>query len=168
MKHPDLGERLAAGMAAAADAIAALQTIDAPLDWVDEVIDADGDAIKTDEAAYIAAVSADTIRRRADAAAAAGKPFGILMAGALWLFSEEITNSAVAAARIDRNHDGDRGLGVASLRNQEHINHQQGAHRHHGNFSEKKSDAEVDRRSQGACNPQYAAERQTRRRAGVV
>jgi hypothetical protein len=62
VKHPDLGERLAA----AADAIAALQTIDAPLDWVDEVIDADGDAIKTDEAAYIAAVSADTIRRRAD------------------------------------------------------------------------------------------------------
>jgi hypothetical protein len=57
-------------------------------DWLDEVLDAGGDALKSDEAAYVADMSADTVRRRAEAAADAGRPIAVLMAGALWLFSE--------------------------------------------------------------------------------
>src|SRR5674476_1478262 len=56
-------------------------------DWLAQLLDADGDARKSDEAGFIADVHADTIRRRAEAAAAAGKPIGILLAGAMWIFS---------------------------------------------------------------------------------
>jgi hypothetical protein len=57
-------------------------------DWLDEVLDAGGDALKSDEAAYVADMSTDTMRRRAEAAADAGRPIAVLMAGAMWLFSE--------------------------------------------------------------------------------
>jgi hypothetical protein len=56
-------------------------------DWLDQLLDADGDALKSDEAGFIADVHPDTMRRRAEAAAAAGKPIGILLAGAMWIFS---------------------------------------------------------------------------------
>jgi hypothetical protein len=57
-------------------------------DWLDQILEANGDALKSDDAAFVAGVSADTARRRAEAAAVAGKPIAVLMAGALWLFSE--------------------------------------------------------------------------------
>jgi len=57
-------------------------------DWLDECLEADGDGLKTDEAAAIAGVSADTIRRRCEAAGAAGKPIGVLQARAVWLISQ--------------------------------------------------------------------------------
>jgi hypothetical protein len=52
-------------------------------DWVDAYND--GEAFGSDVAAFICGCSPDTIRRRADAAAAAGQPLGILNAG-VWLF----------------------------------------------------------------------------------
>jgi hypothetical protein len=51
-------------------------------DWVDAHLD--GVAFGSDVAAFICGCSPDTIRRRADAAAAAGQPLGILLAG-VWL-----------------------------------------------------------------------------------
>jgi hypothetical protein len=54
-------------------------------DWVDEWVD--GDAIRTDEAAYIGGCSAQTVRRDAVAAAAAGKPIGRLISKSVWLIS---------------------------------------------------------------------------------
>src|ERR1035437_211013 len=57
-------------------------------DWLDQILEANGDALKSDDAAFVAGVSADTMRGRAEAAAVAGKPIAVLMAGALWLFSE--------------------------------------------------------------------------------
>ena len=80
----DLADRLEADVAEAA---AALRQIAPGRDWLDQLLDADGDALKSDEAGFIADVHADTIRRRAEAAAAAGKPIGILLAGAMWIFS---------------------------------------------------------------------------------
>jgi len=85
MPDPDLIERL---QSVTADAVATLRKIAAPRDWLDEVFAADGDALKSDEAAYIWDVHVDTARRRAEAAAATGKPVGLLMAGAVYLFSE--------------------------------------------------------------------------------
>jgi hypothetical protein len=54
-------------------------------DWVDEWVE--GDAIRTDEAAFIAGCSAQTIRRDAAAATAAGKPIGRLISKSVWLIS---------------------------------------------------------------------------------
>jgi hypothetical protein len=54
-------------------------------DWVDEWIE--GDAIRTDEAAFIGGCSAQTVRREAAAAAAAGKPIGRLISRSVWLIS---------------------------------------------------------------------------------
>lgn len=47
----------------------------------------DGECIDSDEAAFIAGTSRQTIRRRADAAATAGKPIGVLLAKSVWLIS---------------------------------------------------------------------------------
>jgi hypothetical protein len=68
-------------------AAAVLRQTATPRDWLDQLLDADGDALKSDEAGFIADVHPDTMRRRAEAAAAAGKPIGILLAGAMWIFS---------------------------------------------------------------------------------
>ena len=54
-------------------------------DWVDEWVE--GDAIRTDEAAFIAGCSAQTVRRDAAAAAAIGKPIGRLISKSVWLIS---------------------------------------------------------------------------------
>jgi hypothetical protein len=54
-------------------------------DWVDGWIE--GDAIRTDEAATIAGCSAQTIRRDAAAAMAAGRPIGRLISKSVWLIS---------------------------------------------------------------------------------
>lgn len=75
---PDLLERAAAEM----------RQLAAPAcgDWVDAFVD--GDAIGTDFAAYVCDCSAQTIRRRATDAAAAGKPLGIWFAQSVWLISK--------------------------------------------------------------------------------
>jgi hypothetical protein len=73
--------------AAAGEAAAALREIAQPRDWIEELYADDGDALKSDDAAFIADVSSDTIRRYAVAAALAGHPIGILVAGAMWLYS---------------------------------------------------------------------------------
>ena len=85
MTNSDLAGRLEADVAEAA---AALRQIAPGRDWLDQLLDADGDALKSDEAAYVADMSTDTMRRRAEAAADAGRPIAVLMAGAMWLFSE--------------------------------------------------------------------------------
>jgi hypothetical protein len=72
---------------AAAQAIAALRLDALDRDWLDEILDSSGDGLKSDQAAFVAGVSVDTARRRAEAAAFTDKPIGILMAGAVWLFS---------------------------------------------------------------------------------
>jgi hypothetical protein len=51
-------------------------------DWVDA--HHAGDVLGTDEAGFICGCSADTIRRRADAAAEEGRPLGIRHAG-IWM-----------------------------------------------------------------------------------
>jgi len=79
----DLAHRL---QAVAAEVVTALRQVSAPRDWLDE-LEAGGDAVKADEAAFIADVSVDTVRRMAIAASEGGKPIGILVAGSLWLIS---------------------------------------------------------------------------------
>jgi hypothetical protein len=74
--------------AAAGEAAAALREIVQPRDWIDELCADGGDALKSDDAAFIADVSSDTIRRYAAAAALAGHPIAVLVAGAMWLYSE--------------------------------------------------------------------------------
>jgi hypothetical protein len=54
-------------------------------DWVDEWVE--GDAIRTDEAAFIAGCSMQTVRRIAVAATMAGKPIGRLISKSVWLIS---------------------------------------------------------------------------------
>ena len=66
---PDLIARLEA---ATADAVAALRTIPVSSDWVSAF--GDGDAIGTDEAAYIWNCVPETVRRRAEAAAGTNHP----------------------------------------------------------------------------------------------
>jgi hypothetical protein len=84
-------------------------------DWLDEILDADGDGIRSDQAAHIAGVSVDTVGRRAEAAAAAGRPIGVLMAG-VWLISlrrwldaieqrDGMPARLVAQSRVDKNAD---------------------------------------------------------------
>jgi hypothetical protein len=72
---------------AALEAVTALRLVTPGRDWLDEILDADGDGLTSSSAAYIADVSTDTIGRRADAAASTDRPLGILMAGAVWLIS---------------------------------------------------------------------------------
>ncbi len=55
-------------------------------DWVDAF--AEGDAIGSEEAAFIVGCSPQTIRRKAAEAAAAGRPIGIWFAQSLWLISK--------------------------------------------------------------------------------
>jgi hypothetical protein len=57
-------------------------------DWIDELLSADGDAIKTDGACEIFGLAADAVRERAVAAMIARKPVGFLLAGAWWIYSE--------------------------------------------------------------------------------
>jgi hypothetical protein len=57
-------------------------------DWIDELLSADGDAIKTDGACEIFGLAADAVRERAVAAMIAKKPIGFLLAGAWWIYSE--------------------------------------------------------------------------------
>jgi hypothetical protein len=73
--------------AVATQAVTALRLVTPTHDWLDQLLDPYGDGLKSDEAAYVAGVSVDTARRRAEAAALTNKPIGILMAGAVWLFS---------------------------------------------------------------------------------
>jgi hypothetical protein len=73
--------------AAATQAANALRLVTPARDWLDEILDASGDGLRSHEAAYIADVSTDTVCRRAEAAALIGRPIGYLMAGAVWLFS---------------------------------------------------------------------------------
>ena len=54
-------------------------------DWVDEWVE--GDAIRTDEAAFITGCSMQTVRRIAVAATMAGKPIGRLISKSVWLIS---------------------------------------------------------------------------------
>ena len=71
----------------AAQAVASLR-LDVPgRDWIEQLLDAGGDGLTSTEAAYVAGVHPDTVRRRAEAAALTDKPIGVLMAGAVWLFS---------------------------------------------------------------------------------
>jgi hypothetical protein len=56
-------------------------------DWLAQLLDVDGDVLTTDRAAFVLDCHADTARKRAVDAMVAGKPIGVLMAGAVWLFS---------------------------------------------------------------------------------
>jgi hypothetical protein len=84
MHDPSFADRFEA---MAAQTTAALRLIAPARDWLDELLDADGDGLTSSSAAYIADVSTDTIGRRADAAASTDRPLGMLMAGAVWLIS---------------------------------------------------------------------------------
>jgi hypothetical protein len=58
-------------------------------DWLAQLLDvAGGDVVNSDTAAQIIDCHADTARKRAVDAMVAGKPIGILVAGAVWLFSQ--------------------------------------------------------------------------------
>lgn len=72
--------------AAASEAVQALRRLDQPRDWVDE-IQPGGDVLRVDGAAFVAGIHPDTLRDRAKAASASGKPIGYLVAGAVWLIS---------------------------------------------------------------------------------
>jgi hypothetical protein len=65
---------------------AELRRLPACGDWVDGFVE--HDAIGTDEAAFIANCSAQTIRRHAAEAAATDKPLGIWFAQSVWLISK--------------------------------------------------------------------------------
>jgi len=54
-------------------------------DWVDAFVE--HDCIGTDDAAFIADASRQTIRRHAAEAAAAGRPIGVCIARSVWLIS---------------------------------------------------------------------------------
>jgi hypothetical protein len=79
----DLADRLEAAAAKAATAL----RVTPARDWLEQILDPYGDGLKSDEAAYVAGISVDTVRRRAEAAALTDNPIGVLMAGAVWLFS---------------------------------------------------------------------------------
>jgi hypothetical protein len=65
-----------------------LQAPSPPRDWLTEYLARNGDVINTDEAAQIMDCHRDTARSRAEKAMETGKPIGVLVAGAAWLFSE--------------------------------------------------------------------------------
>jgi hypothetical protein len=72
---------------AATEAVAALRRRrPASDDWVSAFVD--GDAIGTDEAAYIWDCVPETVRRRAEAAAGTDHPLGIWFAQSVWLISK--------------------------------------------------------------------------------
>jgi hypothetical protein len=71
----------------AAQATATLRLVAPDRDWLDEILNADGDGLTSSSAAYIADVSTDTICRRAEAAARTDTPIGVLFAKAVWLIS---------------------------------------------------------------------------------
>jgi hypothetical protein len=64
------------------EAAAALRSIEPARDWLDEINDAAGDALRSDEAAFIWDIHVDTMRDRTKAAAAAGKPIAVLQTAA--------------------------------------------------------------------------------------
>jgi hypothetical protein len=64
---------------------AALRRRPAGRTWIDEYLS--GEILLTDQAAAIAAVSSETIRRRCEAAALTSRPLGVLIAGSVWLVS---------------------------------------------------------------------------------
>lgn len=73
--------------ATATQAVTALRLVTPARDWLDEILHASGDGLRSHEAAYIADFSTDTVCRRAEAAALIGRPIGYLMAGSVWLIS---------------------------------------------------------------------------------
>jgi hypothetical protein len=83
MRDSDLIERLEA---VSSEAVAVLRTRPASSDWVSAF--EDGDAIGTDEAAYIWNCVPETVRRRAEAAAGTNHPLGIWFAQSVWLISK--------------------------------------------------------------------------------
>ena len=89
---PDLIERLEA---ATREAVAALRKIPASGDWVSAF--AEGDAIGTDEAAYIWNCVPETVRRRAEAAAGTSHSLGIWFAQSVWLISKARLFDAIEA-----------------------------------------------------------------------
>lgn len=75
-------------------------------DWVDAWID--GDAIRTDEAAYIYGQSVQTIRRVADASAMTGRSIGKQVSKSVWLISRRrlldwIEREKGLPARVEAN-----------------------------------------------------------------
>jgi hypothetical protein len=64
-----------------------LKHVETPPDWVDGY--RAGEVLRTDQAACIAAVSDETIRRRCHEADNTGRPIGILIAKAVWLVSRK-------------------------------------------------------------------------------
>jgi hypothetical protein len=56
-------------------------------DWIDEYLS--GEIVLAGQAADIAGVSSETIRRRCEAAALTNRPLGILMAGSVWAVSRQ-------------------------------------------------------------------------------
>jgi hypothetical protein len=113
----DLANRLEA---ITTEAAAALRQPAPERDWLDEALDPHGDGLKSDEAGFVMGCSADTARRRAEAAAAAGKPIGILIAGAVWLFAERRVLSWIEAefglpARLAAETRAQKSRGLRSL-----------------------------------------------------
>src|SRR6266566_9399052 len=64
---------------------AALRRRPASRTWIDEYLS--GEILLTDQAAVLAALSSETIRRRCEAAAPTNRPLGVLIAGSVWLVS---------------------------------------------------------------------------------
>jgi hypothetical protein len=64
-----------------------LRQLPARNDWIDAYLA--GEILLTDQAADIAGVSSETIRRRCEAAAATNRPLGILLAGSVWAVSRQ-------------------------------------------------------------------------------
>jgi hypothetical protein len=124
----DLISRLETATAATTEAVERLKRISSGRDWVDELVDSDGDGLKTDAAAFVMGCSPDTARRRAEIASAAGKHLGCLMAGAVWLYSlqrvlawieqHEGLPARLAAETRAHNNREMRSLSVLSLKTQ--------------------------------------------------
>jgi hypothetical protein len=83
MYDPDLIARMEA---TTAEAVAALRKLPMSSDWVSAF--EDGDAIGTDEAAYIWNCVPETVRRRAAVAAGTNRPLGVWFAQSVWLVSK--------------------------------------------------------------------------------
>ena len=92
MPDYDLIERLEA---VATEAVAVLRLRPVTGDWVSAF--GDGDAIGTDEAAYIWDCVPETVRRRAEAAARTKHPLGIWFAQSVWLISKARLFDAIEA-----------------------------------------------------------------------
>jgi hypothetical protein len=108
--------------AAAAQAVAALRLAVVPgRDWLDELLGVGGDGLTSTEAAIIAGTSDSTVRRRAVDAALTDKPIGILMAGAVWLFSlcrllDAIEEEKGRPARLAAQSRADKNAGLRGQR----------------------------------------------------